>query len=459
MNARVQLAPLAPSAPSAPSARTLDAVLRGSRYLGYTYAYPHKTAYRPLTPARALDQVWAPVTGPVFFYVHVPFCQMRCGFCNLFTQARPQADLQDEYVQAVERQARAVRAATGRRPVAQLAFGGGTPTLLTPPQLDRLLSLPERLFDAPIRTTPTSVETSPETASEAHIAQLAAHGVERVSIGIQSFEADELRALGRPVKPEDNGDALDRLRQASIPVLNFDLIYGIEGQTVDSWLRSVRRALTWEPQELFLYPLYIRPLTGLGRRANHWVDHRPTMYHQARALLIDAGYAQTSMRMFTKSTAEAPRPGPTAPAYRCQSDAMIGLGCGARSYTQDLHYSSEWAVGARGVKAIVADWVRRAAHDVADYGFVLDAHEQRTRHLLQSLLCRQGLDRSWYRERFGSDVLEDFPQLRQLEAQGLSEISALQVDLTDEGFGWSDAIGPWLYSDAVMKRMGAFELR
>src|SRR5829696_9119035 len=86
--------------------------LPASPYVSYTYSYPHKTAYRPLTPPRELHDVWADERkNALFLYVHVPFCEMRCGFCNLFTTANPKSDLALAYLDALERQARRVRAA------------------------------------------------------------------------------------------------------------------------------------------------------------------------------------------------------------------------------------------------------------------------------------------------------------------------------------------------------------
>ncbi|KOG89838.1 coproporphyrinogen III oxidase, partial [Streptomyces varsoviensis] len=95
---------------------------------------------------------------------------------------------------------------------------------------------------------------------------LAERGTTRLSLGVQSFVDAEARAAVRPQRRADVEAALGRVRAAGIPVLNIDLIYGIDGQTADSWRRSLDAALAWRPEELYLYPLYVRPLTGLGRQ-------------------------------------------------------------------------------------------------------------------------------------------------------------------------------------------------
>src|SRR5207248_3751773 len=122
--------------------------------------------------------------------------------------------------------------------------------------------------------------------------------VDRISIGVQSFVEAEAAAAGRAQRTAEVEEALARIREAGFPRLNIDLIYGLPGQTVESWLGSLRAALRFAPEELYLYPLYVRPLTGLGRSSRSWDDQRLTCYREARALLLVCGYEQVSMRMF-----------------------------------------------------------------------------------------------------------------------------------------------------------------
>src|SRR5262249_2961118 len=150
----------------------------------------------------------------------------------------------------------------------------------------------EHTLGADLHAIPVAVETSPATAEPDKLALLRDRGVKRVSLGVQSFDEAEVAAAGRPQKTADVEAALDRLRAAGFPTLNLDLIYGLPGQTVASWLASVRAALRWRPEELYLYPLYVRPLTGLGLSRHGWEDLRPDCYREARALLQDAGYVQ-----------------------------------------------------------------------------------------------------------------------------------------------------------------------
>jgi oxygen-independent coproporphyrinogen-3 oxidase len=425
-----------------------ETLLSGSPYASYAYSYPHKTAYRPLEPPVPLGPLWAlERRESLFLYIHVPFCGMRCGFCNLFTKARPPAELVEGYLGALERQAVRVRDDLGGATFARLAIGGGTPTYLDLADLEVVLNVAERTMGADLGRIPGSVEVSPGTVDAEKLGLLRSRGLDRVSIGVESFDEAEAAAVYRPQQASVVERALGLIREASFPTLNIDLIYGLPGQTVASWLASVARALRFAPEELYLYPLYVRPLTGLGRRGGEWDDLRLTCYREARALLIGEGYAQESMRMFRAPHA----PAEVGPAYRCQEDGMVGLGCGARSYTSTLHYATEYAVGTREVGAIIADYAARPASSFgyADYGFQLDPEDRRRRHVIQSLLSPEGLDLAEYARRFGTEATVDMPELAELGSLRLAERSGDELLLTVEGLERSDAIGPWLDSAKV----------
>ncbi|MEU8662130.1 STM4012 family radical SAM protein [Actinoplanes philippinensis] len=426
-----------------------------SPYQGYLYAYPHKTAYRRLDPRPLLRDVWADEPqDSLFGYVHLPFCEMRCGFCNLFTRANPPAEQVTAYLAQLRHQAAAIRDGLGpSASFSRLAIGGGTPTYLTAPELEELFTVVTGVFGA--GPVPLSVETSPATATTDRLAVLAAHGTTRVSIGVQSFLDAEARAAGRPQRLTEVVAALQTIRDARIPVLNVDLIYGIDGQTAETWQHSLDEALRWRPEELYLYPLYVRPLTGLGRRAHaraDWDRQRLDLYRQAVGVLTAAGYVRHSMRQFRRADA----PVPDGPDYCCQDDGMVGLGCGARSYTTNLHYSFDYAVAVPEVRAVLTDYLSRPPGDFryAEFGFHLDEVEQRRRWLLKSLLRAEGVDAIAYRKRFGTDHTGDFPQLTELVERGW--LDETRTVLTAAGLDHSDAVGPWLVSGEVRAAMGAY---
>ncbi|MFF6884083.1 STM4012 family radical SAM protein [Streptomyces sp. NPDC012421] len=434
-------------------------------YRSYVYAYPHKTAYRPLPERPGLAALWAgEPKDALSLYAHIPFCEVRCGFCNLFTRIGAPDELTTRYLDALDRQAVAVREALGgAEPVrfATAAFGGGTPTFLTAGELERLCDIAEHRMGADLRAVPLSVETSPATATADRLAVLAARGATRLSIGVQSFVDAEARAAVRPQRRADVEAALGRIRDTGVPVLNIDLIYGIDGQTEDSWRYSLDAALAWRPEELYLYPLYVRPLTGLGRSApaesdGEWDARRLRLYRQGRDHLLGHGYEQVSMRMFRRADA-----GPSGPGdHACQTDGMIGLGCGARSYTSALHYSFDYAVDMREIRSIIDAYTETGDFSRAQVGRWVDGAEARRRHLLQSLLQAEGMELAGYEERFGSGAFEDFgSELERFAGYGWLDGSAPDglLRLSPEGLAYSDGLGPELFSPAVRAAMAAYE--
>jgi len=137
---------------------------------------------------------------------------------------------------------------------------------------------------------------------------------------------------------------------------------------------------------------------------------------------------------------------------------MVGLGCGARSYTRNLHYSFDYAVGVRGVRGIIDDYLKRPVEDFefAEVGFWLDGTEQRRRWLVKTLLRTEGTDVAGYAERFGTALLDDFPQLATLGDEGWLSIVEGRLVLTDAGLERSDAVGPWLVSGPVRTAMAEY---
>ena len=119
----------------------LKSLLEESPYQAYVYSYPHKTAYRPLNPPVSLADLWLQDKRSLFLYIHIPFCEMRCGFCNLFTTVTHNEDFVSQYVHTVQRQAQRVKAALGETSFARFALGGGTPTQLPIHHLETILNV------------------------------------------------------------------------------------------------------------------------------------------------------------------------------------------------------------------------------------------------------------------------------------------------------------------------------
>lgn len=450
--------------PEGSSAAELARRLAGPAYQGYAYGYPHKTAYAPLAPPRPLAEIWAGEPKQALeLYVHVPFCSMRCGFCNLFTTVGADGDAVARMLAQLAVEAQEAAQVLGPARFARMAIGGGTPTFLDADELDLLLTILAGALGASPDNVPTSVEASPETVTAEKLAVLRQHGVERLSIGVQSFLDGEARALGRPQRRAVVEHALDRITAAGFPTVNIDLIYGVPGQTVASWLMSLQAALAWRPHEIFLYPLYVRPLTGLARKVGSTPEPQSTpdirldLYRAGRDRLLAAGFEQINMRCFRRSDLSTPEHA----RHHARIEGTLGLGCGARSTTAALHYSSEYAVGRGSVREILAAYLARppASFRSAHFGVLLSPEDRRRAHILQELLETAGLSRCPYRGTFGADALDDVPQLRLLVEAGLAVVDEACMRLTEAGIERADVIGPWLYAAEVTARMESYAWR
>ncbi|MCS3796852.1 STM4012 family radical SAM protein [Niastella sp. OAS944] len=424
-------------------------------YEGYAYSYPHKHSYRRLNNLQ-LQTLWQEEKkDALFLYVHLPFCEMRCGFCNLFTIANPQNNMVDAYLQTLEREALAINNLVAPQSFGQLAVGGGTPSFLQPHQLEKLFAIIRKLGGKP-EHMPSSFEVSPATVTREKLGLLNEQGIDRVSMGVQSFLEPEVKALGRPQKNNEVYAALDLLKQYSFSTINLDLIYGAYGQTLSSWLHSVQEVIRYEAEEVFMYPLYVRPLTGITKLNQGPEDNRFIFYREAKQMLLAAGYHQVSMRMFRKANTPHKQ---AVRSYSCQEDGMIGLGAGARSYTHTVHYSSEYAVARQNIRSIIEKYIAKTHFNEVDYGIELNKEEQQRRFVIKSVLHGTGLNVNRYQTLYGHDALLKYPLLQELIKAGMASLKNGIMRLTESGLDYSDAIGPALYSEDIKQLITEFELQ
>jgi oxygen-independent coproporphyrinogen-3 oxidase len=240
----------------------------------------------------------APLVDPGLFgvYVHVPFCLTRCHYCDFVTYTGMEG-LRRPYASALLEEAATAAAGLGPEPpeVTSVFVGGGTPTLLPPDDLGRLLGrLRELLPVAP--GAEVTVEANPETVDEATADGLAAAGATRVSMGAQSFDDRVLAALGRAHDAARVVAAVATLRAAGVPAVNLDLIYGGPGEDAGSWSASLETAVALAPEHLSAYALTIEPATkfgrlvAAGRMAEPGEDDLADRYDTACVVLAAAGY-------------------------------------------------------------------------------------------------------------------------------------------------------------------------
>jgi oxygen-independent coproporphyrinogen-3 oxidase len=232
-------------------------------------------------------------------YLHVPFCRVRCGYCdfNTYTSTELRGARQDEYADVLLREVRLAGEVLGEagavRPAATVFFGGGTPTLLPAGDLARMLAGVRDTFGL-AEGAEITVEANPDTVTDAVAVELASAGVTRMSVGMQSAVPHVLAALDRSHTPSNVRTAVVAARAAGLDV-SVDLIYGAPGETLADWRTSLETALALEPDHLSAYALIIEDGTKLARQIRRGEvpapddDLQADMYELADELLASAG--------------------------------------------------------------------------------------------------------------------------------------------------------------------------
>lgn len=442
-------------------------------YLQYMYSYPHKTAYRTLYGVFLKDYASCLAGRGHGLYLHVPFCQTKCGYCNLFSVTGQGQEEMDRYLDAVERQLsqyRDILAPFGTE-FGELTIGGGTPLLLSEKQLDRMFDMIGKgLVLEPQREL--IIETAPNQTTKEKLRLLKSAGTTRISMGIQSFQDGELKTLQRQHSAGRAREALKLLKAAAFPCVNLDFIYGIPGQTIESLLESLKEALTFQPDELFLYPLYVKHGAGLERQLKAGMVLDPELafcqYREASAFLKASGFRQDSMRRFVRVREGGASSRPYAD---CGFGTSLALGCGGRSYLGRLHFCTPYAITQRDCLWMLAAFEQKADFNEITHGILLSEEEIKRRYVIRHLLIRPGLSLQQYGEHFQSDVEQDFPILAEWVQKGWIQRKTVpgrwlperdggerMLTLTDEGLGLSDYLGPGLISRDVQKRMDEWEV-
>src|SRR6267378_2886015 len=194
------------------------------------------------------------MTRGIGLYVHIPFCASRCPYCD-FATAPATTALRGRYLEALGREIAREGELLGRPRVRTLFFGGGTPSLLEPAEIEALGNELRRAFV--LRPREVTLEANPATLDRARLEAWLALGLTRLSLGAQSFDAAGLRALGRTHQPDDSVVAVRVAREARLDV-NLDLIFGWPGQTIAGWERDLEGAAALEPDHVSCYPLELR---------------------------------------------------------------------------------------------------------------------------------------------------------------------------------------------------------
>jgi oxygen-independent coproporphyrinogen-3 oxidase len=370
---------------------------------------------------------------PLSLYLHIPFCSVKCSYCAFNTYTNLES-LIEPFTQALIREIEIV--GHGQR-VGTIFFGGGTPSLLTPAQFGRIMAAIYSAFsvdaDAEI-----SLEANPADLDRAYLTALREVGLNRISIGMQSANANELALFNRRHDNDGVVRAVSAARLAGFDNLNLDLIYGVPHQTLFSWETTLGQAIALQPDHISLYALGIED----GTHMKSWVergrlpapddDLAADMYSLATEMLGATGYQQYEISNWAK------------PGRECRHNLQywrtwdyLGLGPGAHGYADGVRYSvmlspQRYIAALRGTDGVMLDYPRTPALDEAT---VLTREAEIAEVLIMGLrLTEEGISRAGFLARFGVDVVDLHRDvIEKYAGYGLLTVDDERVRITSKG--------------------------
>ena len=409
-------------------------------------------------PRSSLSALRSPLhasRSPLALYLHIPFCAVRCAYCDFNTYAGL-ASLYEPFAAALVEEIRRAGAAWNRPPVSTVFVGGGTPTVLPPELLARALGACREAFDVAADAEITS-EANPGTVDGACFAGLAAMGVNRLSLGVQSFADTELRWLGRIHSADEAEAAFHAARRAGFKNINLDFIFGLPDQVPATWRATLARAIDLAPEHLSLYSLTVEHGTPLFDQVRRGLIPEPDddlagdLYELACETLAGAGYGQYEISNWGRSSngaeerggggaplhfcTSAPQPSDQPTDYQCKHNLVywrrepyLGFGPGAHSFADERRW---WNVKP------VPEYIRRIAagrspeRDGETIGRRLAMGETM---MLGLRLVEEGVMAARFRERFDVGLDEAFgAEIVGLVARGLLVRLPDRVRLTQPG--------------------------
>ncbi len=373
-------------------------------------------------------------------YFHIPFCERKCPYCDFYSVVES-VDTQKRFVAALLRE---IELTAERFPgsdfqVVTIFFGGGTPTVLPISGTERIVQAIRKHF-AVHPEAEWTLEANPGTVDRAKFAHYRSLGFNRLSLGVQSFHDPELRQLGRIHTAREAEQAIQKAREVGFENINVDLIFGLPGQTLESWKASLEKALSLHPEHISTYNLIYEPDTPFGTllRAGKLTPLHESvewgMYRETDAILQGVGFRHYEISNFA-------RPGKECRHNRAywQGKSYLGFGPSAHSF-----YANHRWWNARNLGAYMENLGKSRFPPGEEE--TLTPNQRRLERIFLSLRQAEGLELETYERSFGENFARSFAgaltKLRTLEKETgpLLEESSGHLRLTLRGFWLSDSI-------------------
>jgi oxygen-independent coproporphyrinogen-3 oxidase len=365
-------------------------------------------------------------------YLHIPFCEIKCAYCDFFSVTRTEEAVKEEYVVHLIRE---IEAKGTGEPADTVFIGGGTPSTLLPSQIGRILEALGKAF----RLTPDAeltMEANPETVNEQKLRDFRAAGMNRISFGVQSLDDRILKALGRIHSADRARRAVEEARAAGFAEVNADLMFGLPGQTAGIWRRDLAEVVTWPITHLSCYELTIEGDTAFGRRPPVLPDE-PVVLSQWEAVMAEtarAGFAHYEVSNYAQ------------PGHECRhnlkywrDEDWFGFGAAA--------WGAQAGVRTGNPKSLKKYYEGAALGYPAAETDALPLAGRMAETLVLNLRLRVGCDVPAYETRYGAGALGRFgPALTTHVAAGRIDQSDRQVRLTDRGLLVANSVWADIYA-------------
>ena len=374
------------------------------------------------------------MTSPLAIYIHIPFCQRKCPYCDFNTYAGREGQY-DSFIQALVEDIRRTGEALGHPAVRTAFLGGGTPTVLEP----RHLSMIFEALHGGFRISPDAEITSeanPGTVDVSRFQTLRALGVNRLSMGVQSFDDDELRFLGRIHTAAEARAAFELARRVGFDNINLDFMFGLPGQSPQAWRNTLQTAIDLQTEHLSLYSLTVEPDTALAA----WVargqvtapdpDLAADLYELAQETLESAGFRQYEISNWARGAVGEdllPRLASRHNVVYWRNEPYLGFGPGAHGWLEGVR---------RAVLTDVGEYIRRVKKGESYWATeepISRALEMGETMMLGLRLVDAGVERAAFSKRFGVDITEVYSdQISSLLAAALIDLTPERVRLTPQ---------------------------
>lgn len=358
-------------------------------------------------------------------YIHIPFCRSKCDYCDFYSLAG-RDDRMDQYQKALLSHIKETAPLAQDFPVDTIYIGGGTPSYYGAKRLKELLGVIRKLYKVE-KDAEVTVECNPDSVDVKSLKILRKAGVNRLSMGMQSANTCELERIHRIHTPQQVNEAATAARKAGFTNLSLDLIYGLPGQTMDSWKATVEHALSLIPQHLSCYGLKVEEGTPLAARVAQGEilpddDQQADLYLWTVGRLERAGYPQYEISNFAK-------PG-FASRHNLRywlTQPYIGFGPGAHSDFGGRRYSF-----VQDLDAYIQGVLQGG--DIIDESEIIPKRERCGEYLMLRLRTVQGINEQEYRSTYFMDFAPLQARLEQFRAQGWAEQTDGRWHFTPKGF-------------------------